>query len=500
MSKKNPNEGKTLKYSEKDLNKALDAVAEGMSYGKASRTYGVPKTTILYKFNGKYPVKCRMGPPTVLSTLEEKLLSDWILHMQKCGFPITKFQLLESVQKLLNALKRETMFTNNRPGRDWYDRFLKRNPEITERVYQNLTRARSSVTELQIRNWFAEVHTYMEEKDYLNVLEDPKRVFNMDETAFFLTPADGRVLAKKGSKTVYSFVQNDEKECLTALIGSNADGKFVPPMVVFPYVRIPERIGTTVPSGWGIGRSESGWMTGELFFEYIANIFHPWLLENNIELPVVLFIDGHTSHLTLALSDFCSDHGIILVALYPNATHIIQPMDVGLFHALKVYWRRRVFEFRLKENGKKVQREDFCVLLQDIMQQIKDNTLRNAFTACGLFPFNADAIKYAKVIKSTNVAETIEEEMPPIKQPKDEGDNLTSYQFFEKYIAEKLDSFMSAGSIWNGALEDKSLFDVWKKMCGDLNITHQHYILVPFVDVNELAGEDIQIGNLAMLN
>lgn len=460
-------------YTEEDMQKALAALKDGMKLREAARTFSVPKTTLLYKHTGKYPVKRRMGPETILSRTEEKLLVDWIIHMGKHGFPITKCQLLDSVQKLLNDMNRTTVFKNNRPGRTWYNRFKKRNPEISERVYQNLTRARSSVTETQIRNWFDEVESYLEKNEYSDILNDPTRVFNMDETAFFLTPTGGRVLAKKGSKTVYSFVQNDDKECLTSLIGSSADGILIPPMVVFPYVRIPERLGTSVPSGWGIGKSESGWMTGELFFEYMANIFRPWLSENKIKLPVIVFIDGHTSHLTYALSDFCSKNGIILVALFPNATHIIQPMDVGLFHVLKDHWRDRINLFRMKENGRKIKREEFCGLLKDILDTINTKTtiLRSAFRACGLYPFNADLINFGKKIKGKNTTPSSTEISPSnvaecnTVQANEQPDCLQHLLLFEKFIEkEKLKEFKSSGNVWNGGLEDKGLFDVWIQM------------------------------------
>lgn len=48
------------------------------------------------------------------------------------------------------------------------------------------------------------------------------------------------------------------------------------------------------------------------------------------------------SHLTLHLSDFCSANGIELIALYPNSTHILQPMDLAVFRPLKVAWRKEV--------------------------------------------------------------------------------------------------------------------------------------------------------------
>lgn len=76
-------------------------------------------------------------------------------------------------------------------------------------------------------------------------------------------------------------------------------------------------------------------MKSETFYEFIANIFYPFLLKNNIRLPVILFIDGHKGHLTYQLSQLCSDLKIILIALYPNSTRILQPANVAAFRLLK---------------------------------------------------------------------------------------------------------------------------------------------------------------------
>jgi len=40
---------------------------------------------------------------------------------------------------------------------------------------------------------------------------------------------------------------------------------------------------------------------------------------------VILYDDGHSSHITLPFVKFCTDHYIELIALFPNATHLIQP-------------------------------------------------------------------------------------------------------------------------------------------------------------------------------
>jgi hypothetical protein len=41
--------------------------------------------------------------------------------------------------------------------------------------------------------------------------------------------------------------------------------------------------------------------------EYIAKVIHPFLVSQGVIFPVVLFVDGHKSHLTYQLSVLCNE-------------------------------------------------------------------------------------------------------------------------------------------------------------------------------------------------
>lgn len=43
----------------------------------------------------------------------------------------------------------------------------------------------------------------------------------------------------------------------------SASGKVVPPLVMFPYKRLPGVIAAALPKGYGVGHSDHGWMTGK---------------------------------------------------------------------------------------------------------------------------------------------------------------------------------------------------------------------------------------------
>lgn len=99
----------------------------------------------------------------------------------KC--PVTKMQFLDNVKFYLDFNNTTSTFKDNRPGRHWFDNFLKRHPQISERVSQNLSNARNKATEGKIRSWFAEIRNYLERKNLIDI--NPSRVFNCDESAFF---------------------------------------------------------------------------------------------------------------------------------------------------------------------------------------------------------------------------------------------------------------------------------------------------------------------------
>lgn len=47
---------------------------------------------------------------------------------------------------------------------------------------------------------------------------DPSRIFNCDESVFFLNPKGNKVFVPKKARFAHALVGNNDKECLTALI------------------------------------------------------------------------------------------------------------------------------------------------------------------------------------------------------------------------------------------------------------------------------------------
>lgn len=266
-------ERKLCGYDRTKIKEALEAINNGMPIRTASKLFVVPRTTLQDRLAGRVDIDVfKTGRPSVLNPSEEETLVQWLIQLAKCGFPRKKSDLINSVKKIMKAENRPNPFKNDTPGQKWYELFMKRHPELSQRTPESINTARAIVTEEYIRKWFSDFLEFLTKTNNLDILEDPNRIYNGDETSFQICPKSGKVIGPKGWKNIYDVKRGSEKETITVMIVISAAGEHVSPMVVFPYVKKPPKdVALSVPPTIILGISESGWMRGDLFYEYIAN-------------------------------------------------------------------------------------------------------------------------------------------------------------------------------------------------------------------------------------
>lgn len=340
----------TKQYTEEQIKTAVSAAQNGMSQRKASQQYSIPRSTIQDRLNNRYG-KTALGPAPVLGVDEEN----------------------ELVQRIIDC-------------------------SLAERFAEGVTSANSCVSQSDLRKWYKDIHAYLKRENYLDILKDSTRVFNADETYFNVCPKMKNVLALRGSRNVYEIERGKSKLNLTVLFTFNASGVMTPPTLVYPYTRLPLAVGGSVPEGWGIGVTPNGWMNHDLFIEYLVNIFHPYLVKENVEFPVILFVDGHSSHMSLEVSKVCDALKIILICVYPNSTRMIQPADVASFKPIKSLWKKSVLQWRQQNPEKNITLELMAPILKTAIDKFLPEATKNGFRACGLCPWDPDAVDYSKCL------------------------------------------------------------------------------------------------------
>lgn len=462
MSKTSSAKGKKcprLRYSKETLKEAIAAIKAGMPINTASNKYQIPRSTLHNKKTAKYADK-RPGPETILTTAEELSLVQWISNCSKQNMPVSKQQLLNSVALLVKLLARENPFANGRPGRHWYQSFLRRHPNVQAQVNENYLSARAAASEADVKQWFAQLKASLEIKNLLNI--HPSRIFTT-ETLTLQNPCAG-----------------EDKENLSVQIAGNAAGQLLAPMMLFTFKRIPGKVYERLPQGWTCGKSDSGNMTAENFHEYLTKTFWPWLQEKKTELPVVLFVDGRVSHLTLSATDFCLRNKIELAALYPNASNVLQPLELAMFPQLKAAWREALNNYRSKTKFINMLKEETITLLKSVLDVLDvKGILMHGFKVAGLCPLMENVVNYKRIVKKVQMDKAKEDRMeftPYV--PEEEMFEAASMlqepvvneqflQTLEKFLdIDQLRAFKSVDETeqWNGRIEDTSLFYVWRRI------------------------------------
>lgn len=450
------------KYSEAEIQTALKAIVEGMPLREAARKFNIPRATLQFRKGDKF-VKTGFGPNPVLTKEEEDMLEKWIIELGKKGFPRRKEDIQLSVQTFLEKHPRKNPFTNNFPNDTWYKAFLRRHPNLVQRTAEMVTSASSNLSENDLRKWFRDTKSYLQAKGYDSILSDPRRVLNGDETCFNVCPKNTKVLAPRGTKNIYEIEHASSKLNITVMFTFSASGMTTPPMIIFPGKRLKDQIYKSVPQDWGIGMSESGWMKAHVFYEYISKVLFPYLKEKKVPFPVILFIDGHKTHLTYEVSDLCRKLEIILICLYPNSTRILQPADVAAFRPIKVGWKAAVLDWRRKGNlNTTLTKEKFAPILQEVVNTYaKSATIQNGFRATGLYPFDENAVDYSKCLGKNNSTESKE---TPIQEKyfDDKKGSLISYQTFEEIVGKDIISKFEKYEEDNShSKEFTLLYEIW---------------------------------------
>ena len=219
------------------------------------------------------------------------------------------------------------------------------------------------------------------------------------------------MLAVKGQSTYTEAGGN--KEQVTVLVTTRADGRVTTSVIVYPYKRqIPKNIIDSLPAGVCPARSASGWMTSDIFFEFFANTFIPELAETRrrekgltaeepLELTdadwVVYWMDGYKSHLTIHLSKLCELNKILLYCFKAHSSHICQPNDVGPFKPLKAEWRLAVDEWRLKHPYAVLTRQNFAEVFMKALNKLNPEAIKAGYRSTGLYPFDVCAVHFDRI-------------------------------------------------------------------------------------------------------
>ena len=101
----------------------------------------------------------------------------------------------------------------------------------------------------------------------------------------------------------------------------------------------------------------------------------------------------------MPLVETAQEQGIILYSFPRHTTHLLQPLDVGLYGPLKQLWSQVLKGFKLVTMGAKVDKEVFPKLIAQMWPRVlPPEYLTGGFRAAGLHPLSCEAILATKFL------------------------------------------------------------------------------------------------------
>ncbi|EKG09388.1 DDE superfamily endonuclease CENP-B-like protein [Macrophomina phaseolina MS6] len=198
-------------------------------------------------------------------------------------------------------------------GKNWPDRFIKRKDEL-KTCWTRAYDCQRALNEdpVVIERWFDLVRSVKEKYGILD--ED---TYNFDETGFMMGVI-GSELVITGSERRWA----------------------VPPFTIFAgknHINTWYE-DTSGMEDWVIAVSSNGWTINELGVAWLKH-FNAHTKSRTVAVYRLLIIDGHESYNSIEFQDLCEKEKIITVCMQSYSSHLLQPLDVGIFSPLKRAYR-----------------------------------------------------------------------------------------------------------------------------------------------------------------
>lgn len=395
--------GNRRKYRSYEISELITAgrlvKEQKMTVYRASKVSGIPWSTLkdyLSKNQDNQQQVAKLGRPYALTPEIETKLFNYIVKMQELGFGLTVEMVRTTAFQLAKESGRENFLKkgNDSASKWWWAQFKKRY-NLALRVPENLAAYRASMGNPEmIQDYFVKLEALM---DKLNIKNMPSRIWNCDETGLSYVVKPSKVVTSIGKRYIYKRAYADRGESHTLLGCICADGSWIPPLIIFKGIRWNDNLKTDCLPGTLVKLSPKAWINTDLFVEW----FQFFIKSIPSARPVILLMDSHASHINATVISLAKENDIYLFTFPAHTSHLLQPLDVGVYKSLKANWSKSLNDYMREHPTEKPNRQNFHTLLNPaFISSFCRSNITNAFRKCGSCPFDRNAIPKEAVAPS----------------------------------------------------------------------------------------------------
>jgi hypothetical protein len=342
-------------------------------------------------------IQPNMGRPRLLSDDEDEAIVSFVMWMQKSGLPASKSEIVDAV----NTIRSRRDADAKPVGKMWYRRFRDDHPELDTSILKAKEAARYEYEEAGVeetKQWFKRLNEVITRYGI-----GASEIWNADQAGIRVGILRERVQClvirtnKKAATEVYS--PNDRETC-TVIGTGNAAGETTPPWLIFKAFPTLEWANIEGDLEMRFAQSDTAFSNGDITLEWARDFnrkswdksaavqhhqldFKEWFgcnehlkspfnaaasydkppgTEEKAEEDLVwrlLVIDGFSGHGSFAFREYCIKFNILVAFLLPDSTHMLQPMDLGVFQWLKNAHQKRLRD-ALRKGNLSFNRRDFA--------------------------------------------------------------------------------------------------------------------------------------------
>lgn len=321
----------------------------------------------------------------VFSEAQQEELKSYLTLMDKMFFGLTKKQCRRLVFDfaeecgISHPFNKETKMA----GEDWLSSFMTKH-QFSIRKPEATSIARAMGFNKPSVDMFFSIIKELRDKHKFPA----SSIYNADESGLSTVPNKlPLVISPKGSRRVSKVVSGERGRNVTIICCISATGFYLPPLLVFARKRmLPELVERAPPGTVGFC-SDNGWSNCDIFVSFLKHFnLHA---KPSKEVPALLIVDNHKTHVSLEAIKFCRDNNIIMVGFPPHTSHRLQPLDVSFFGPLKSYYSQACDNFMVTHPGQPITDKKVGEILSNAY--FKAATVGNAvngFKESGIEPYN----------------------------------------------------------------------------------------------------------------
>ena len=106
----------------------------------------------------------------------------------------------------------------------------------------------------------------------------------------------------------------------------------------------------------------------------------------------MLIIDGHRSYMSIEFDDYCKFNNIIIISISAHSSHLLQPLDVGIFSSLKTVYGHQINLFIQASINHIIKLEFFIVYLAIYNKIFIKKNIKKVFKKTDILSQNPDYI------------------------------------------------------------------------------------------------------------